>query len=107
MWLFDSVESLHKLNQDIIKLVKKIRNEFGRQCLIVESGSWPVQMRLALWSKAHVLFVSTLKDGLYLTCFEFIWTKYLSNDFANSAMVLSEFTGCSSQFAGFYEFNPF
>lgn len=64
-------------------------------------------MRLALWSKAHVLFVSTLKDGLYLTCFEYILVKYLCNEFENSAMVLSEFTGCNSQFCGFYDFNPF
>ena len=64
-------------------------------------------MRLALWSKAHVLFVSTLKDGLYLTCFEYILVKYLCNEFENSAMLLSELTGCNSQFAGFYDFNPF
>ena len=64
-------------------------------------------MRLALWSKAHVLFVSTLKDGLYLTCFEYIWVKQLCNEFQNSAMILSEFTGCASQFAGFYDFDPF
>ena len=64
-------------------------------------------MRLALWSKANVLFVSTLKDGLYLTCFEYIHVKHLCNDFKNSAMILSEFTGCSTQFAGFYDFNPF
>ena len=64
-------------------------------------------MRLALWSKAHVLFVSTLKDGLYLTCIEYILVKHLSNEFENSAMLLSEFTGSNSQFAGFYEFNPF
>lgn len=62
---------------------------------------------MALWSRANVLFVSTLKDGLYLTCFEYIFVKYLCNDFQNSAMILSEFTGCSSQFAGFYEFVPF
>ena len=64
-------------------------------------------MRLALWSKAHVLFVSTLKDGLYLTCIEYILVKHLRNEFENSAMLLSEFTGSNSQFAGFYEFNPF
>jgi len=107
MWLFEEVESLKALNNSVISLVNKIRNEFGRQCLIVESGNWTVQQRLALWSKANVLFVSTLKDGLYLTCFEYIFVKYLCNDFENSAMILSEFTGCNSQFAGFYDFNPF
>ena len=64
-------------------------------------------MRLALWSKAHVLFVSTLKDGLYLTCIEYIMVKHIKKEFNNSAMILSEFTGSNSQFAGFYEFNPF
>ena len=42
-----------------------------------------------------------------MTTFEYIWAKYISNDFKNSAMILSEFTGCNSQFAGFHEFNPF
>ena len=81
MLLTDSCESLKQLNTDIIKLVNQIRNEFGRKCLIVESGNWTIEMRLALWSKAHVLFVSTLKDGLYLTCFEYIFVKYLCRDF--------------------------
>lgn len=98
---------LKKLKDSIIKLTTKIRTEFGRQCLILESGNWTMHMRLALWSKAHVLFVSTLKDGLYLTCFEYIFVKHLCNEFENSAMILSEFTGCNSQFAGFYDFNPF
>lgn len=107
IWLFEYVQRLKKLNMTVCKLTNKIRNEFGRQCLIVESGNWTIAMRLALWSKAHVLFVSTLKDGLYLTCFEYIFVKYLCNEFENSAMILSEFTGCNSQFAGFYDFNPF
>ena len=73
----------------------------------MEQGNWTIQMRLALWSKAHVLFVSTLKDGLYLTCIEYIMAKHICNEFENSAMILSEFTGSNSQFAGFHEFNPF
>ena len=73
----------------------------------MDSGSWDINNRLALWSKANVLFVSTLKDGLYLTCFEYVLVKYLCNDFENSAMMLSEFTGSQTQFSGFYEFNPF
>ena len=47
----------------------------------MDSGSWDINNRLALWSKANVLFVSTLKDGLYLTCFEYVLVKYLCNDF--------------------------
>ena len=42
-----------------------------------------------------------------MTTFEYIFAKYVKNDFQNSAMILSEFTGCNSQFAGFHEFNPF
>ena len=107
MWLFDQVASLRALNQAVVKLVTKIREEFGRQCLIVEQTNWNIYLRLALWSKAHILFVSTLKDGLYLTCFEYLWVKHLCKDFENSAMILSEFTGNNTQFAGFFEFNPF
>lgn len=107
IWLTDQVESLKTLNQGIVKMVLKIREEFGRQCLIIEQTSFTIQMRLALWSKAHVLFVTTLKDGLYLTCIEYIMAKHICNDFENAAMILSEFTGSNSQFAGQYDFNPF
>jgi trehalose-6-phosphate synthase len=63
---------------------------------MVKAGNQTVDARLALWAKTHALFVSTLKDGLYLTCFEYIMVKHRLNDFENSALVLSEFTGCSS-----------
>ena len=63
---------------------------------MVKTSNFGIEARLALWSKTNVLFVSTLKDGLYLTTFEYIFVKYIKNDFKNSAMLLSEFTGCSS-----------
>ena len=95
------------LNNEICKLINLIHRDFGKECLMVKAGNQTIDARLALWSKTNILFVSTLKDGLYLTTFEYIWVKYLRNDFENSAMILSEFTGCDSQFAGFYDFNPF
>ena len=42
MWLFDQVESLKVLNKGIISLVQQIRDDFGRQCLIIESGNWTI-----------------------------------------------------------------
>ena len=103
----DCIPSLKILKDHVDTLVKQIHKEFGQQCLIVKTGNFSIEARLALWSKTQILFVSTLKDGLYLTTFEYIFTKYLKNDFKNSTMLISEFAGCNSQFAGFHEFNPF
>ena len=103
----DNVKALKELKQQVMDLVQSIQKEFGRKCLIVKTGNYGIEARLALWSRTDVLFVSTLKDGLYLTCFEYIYAKYIKKDFKNSALLLSEYTGCSSQFAGFHEFNPF
>ena len=105
--IVSDVKALRNLKIQVQELVQSIHKEFGRKCLIVKIGNYSIEARLALWSRTNVLFVSTLKDGLYLTCFEYIFAKYIKKDFKNSAMLLSEFTGCSSQFAGFHEFNPF
>ena len=63
---------------------------------MVKTSEFGIEARLALWSKTNVLFISTLKNGLYLTTFEYIYVKYIMNDFRTSAMLLSEFTGCNS-----------
>ena len=64
--------------------------------LKIDSKGVSIEGRLALWSKTNILFVSTLKDGLYLTTFEFLWVKKMTRGFKTSAMLLSEYTGCSS-----------
>ena len=105
--LSEHVPALKTLKEEVHKLISQIHKEFGKKCLIVKIANYSIEARMALWSKTDILFVSTLKDGLYLTCFEYIFTKHIKDDFKNSAMLLSEFTGCNSQFAGFHEFNPF
>ena len=94
--IVSDVKALRNLKTQVQELVQSIHKEFGRKCLIVKIGNYSIEARLALWSRTNVLFVSTLKDGLYLTCFEYIFAKYIKKDFKNSAMLLSEFTGCSS-----------
>ena len=81
VWLKEDVPALKALNEEIGKLITQIHREFGKETLMVKAGNQPIDARLALWSKTHILFVSTLKDGLYLTTFEYIWVKYLRNDF--------------------------
>ena len=107
LMLSEHVPALKVLKEEVHRLVSQIHKDFGKKCLIVKTANYSIEARMALWSKTNILFVSTLKDGLYLTCFEYIWAKYVKGDFKNSAMLLSEFTGCNSQFAGFHEFNPF
>lgn len=38
---------------------------------------------------------------------EFVTVKKILNDFHNSSMILSEFSGCSNAFSGFHSFNSF
>jgi len=38
---------------------------------------------------------------------EFVTVKKIINDFQNSSMILSEFSGCLNAFSGFHSFNSF
>ena len=63
--------------------------------------------RLALWSFSHVLLITSLRDGLTFSPFEFIYTKYYKERFNKASIVLSEFSGCARQLNGAYIVNPF
>lgn len=63
--------------------------------------------RLAVWSQSQILLIATLKDGLCLPPLEFVTVKKILNDFHNSSMILSEYSGCSNAFSGFHNFNSF
>ena len=98
---------MKQLQMDLKVLIKEIHDEFGLHSLVVSDQNPSLERRLTVWSQAQILLVSTLKDGLCLPPLEFATVKKLMGDLHNSSMILSEFSGCSSAFNGFHEFNPF
>jgi len=98
---------MKQLQMDLKVLIKEIHDEFGQHSLVVSDQNPSLERRLTVWSQAQILLVSTLKDGLCLPPLEFATVKKLMGDLQNSSMILSEFSGCSSAFNGFHEFNPF
>jgi trehalose-6-phosphate synthase len=97
---------MQQLDIEIKALIKEIQEEFGYHSLVVLDQNPSLERRLTIWSQAQILLVSTLKDGLCLPPLEFATVKKLTGEFENSGMILSEFSGCSSAFSGFHEFNP-
>lgn len=105
--IWEHVPALKQLNEDIKTAIKEIHDEFGQHSLVVLDQNPSLERRLTIWSQAQILLVSTLKDGLCLPPLEFASVKKSMGTFQSSGMVLSEFSGSSSSFNGFHEFNPF
>jgi len=106
-YLTDGIPLLRTLREEIIAIAEEIHQEFGSHSLVLMQGNPDLAKRLAVWSVSQILLVSTLKDGLSLPPLEFVTCKKLLNDFGSSGMVLSEFSGCSNAFSGFFRFNSF
>ena len=75
-----------------------------------------LEKRLALWSITDIFIISNLKDGLCMVIsvlnslkppLEYTVTKKFTNNFENSLMLISEFSGANRAFTGFLQFNPF
>mmetsp|Transcript_40690 Transcript_40690/g.39293 ORF Transcript_40690/g.39293 Transcript_40690/m.39293 type:complete len:107 (+) Transcript_40690:1776-2096(+) len=92
---------------EIKTIVEDLQTEFGTTCIVLQEDNPCLEKRLALWSLTNVLFIATLRDGLCVPPLEFVVCKKIINNFKDSLMLLSEFSGCNRAFSGFLSFNPF
>lgn len=97
---------MKELKQEIVKITQEIHKEFGVHCLQLQEGNPTLAKRLAIWAQSQILLISTLKDGLCIPPLEFVTVKKIRQDFQNSAMIISEYSGCSTAFTGFHVINP-
>ena len=61
-----------------------------------------------MWGVGHVLLVSSIREGLNLNPFEYIWAREHIGEGVKtgSVMILSQFSGCSRVFSGSIRVNP-
>jgi len=81
---------------------------FRRAMIGTDSKAAPLQDRLPVWGIGHVLMVSSIREGLNLNPFEYIWTREHNGEGkkSGSVMILSQFSGCSRVFSGALRVNP-
>mmetsp|Transcript_27073 Transcript_27073/g.72919 ORF Transcript_27073/g.72919 Transcript_27073/m.72919 type:complete len:1138 (+) Transcript_27073:380-3793(+) len=97
-------------SQELKELVKRINDkhgsdEFGPVVVYneVEGSGLPPQDRMAIWLACDVLLNTTVREGLNLDCFEFVYVKEESA----GVIVASEFGSTSSVLNGAIRTNPF
>jgi len=97
-------------SKEIAELVKRINDkhgsdEFGPVVVYneVQGSSLPPAERLATWLACDVLLNTTVREGLNLDCFEFVYVKEESA----GVIVASEFGSTSSVLNGAIRTNPF
>lgn len=86
---------IQKTQQEIQKVINEIHEEFGDGCLIYKVQNLTQEERLALWSFSQILLITSLRDGLTFSPFEFISTKAIQNKMQRSSIIISEFSGCA------------
>lgn len=92
---------------DIKTWVAKIHQDFGQDCLVFKYKNVCTEERFALWSACDVYLNTCLRDGLCLQPLEFVYIKKLTDKFANSCCILSEFQGNSRTVGGVLMTNPY
>ena len=108
-WGYDN-----KTNDEIRELVKKINTKFPNS-VRYEEGSVTNEKRLALFTVAEILLITSLRDGFCLAPFEFILAKEVrSRSTATQktqqslgTIILSEFAGCVSAMSSICRVNPY
>ena len=75
--------------------------------IIFKEENLSKEQRFALWSATDFLFITTLRDGQCIPPLEFVAVKHEENKFSQSAVILSEFSGCNRALGGILKINPF
>eukprot|EP00826_Nyctotherus_ovalis_P017110 TRINITY_DN1500_c0_g1_i3.p1 TRINITY_DN1500_c0_g1~~TRINITY_DN1500_c0_g1_i3.p1 ORF type:complete len:784 (-),score=250.70 TRINITY_DN1500_c0_g1_i3:158-2509(-) len=98
-------------SKEIKKLVAEFNIEF-KNSIIYSKGSVSNEKRLALFTAAEILLITSLRDGFCLLPFEFLLGKNaLQKDreggSSTGSVILSEFAGCASAMSSICRVNPY
>ena len=92
----------HEVDHSSLLLVQEINEIAGRELVQIEFKNISQAERLAYMEVSSGLIVSTIREGMNLLPFEFLYLK----KFKNSGVVLSEFAGSSNLLSSPYKVNP-
>ncbi|KAF1987772.1 glycosyltransferase family 20 protein [Aulographum hederae CBS 113979] len=86
---------------DIVTRIDSQHSTLAHQPLVFLRQDIPFSQYLALLSVANVLMVTSLREGMNLTCHEYICCQDgAASNKKHGPVILSEFTGCASIFGG-------
>lgn len=91
-----------QIDPSSLALAEEINKEVGLELIEIIHKNISHEERFAYMENSAGLIVSTIKDGMNLLPFEFLFL----NQFKNSGIVLSEFAGCSRTLSSPYKVNP-
>ena len=98
---------INKTKNEIEKIANDIIAEFGPECLILKYQTLCQDERCALFLKANVLIITSMRDGVSLLPFEFISMKKKQGSFHKSSIIMSEFSGVAKSMSGVNLINPY
>ena len=109
MIIRDNVKSEEKKpNLDNInKLTKEIKEEFGENVIDLRIMGLPYEERLALLASANCYVRTTKQESYSMSVYEFLILKKLYNKESESACIISELSGVNTSLANTIKVNPF
>ena len=75
--------------------------------MIIKYQTLSQEERCALFLKANVLVITSMRDGASLLPFEFISIKQKKAEFHKSSIIMSEFAGVAKSMSGVNLINPY
>ena len=111
------IDDLLSTVTEMVERINAKHSKNGNDVVKFEVRPVPLHERIALYSVAHIAVVTATRDGMNLAPYEYITCRQGPNDeeqgtadgFAlprQSALIISEFTGCSPSLSGALRVNP-
>ena len=92
---------------NINRLTKEIKKEFGKDVIDVETIEVPYVERLALLASANCYVRTTKQESYSMSVYEFLILKRLYKKEAESSCIISELSGVNTSLANTIKVNPF
>ena len=103
----DEIKGDTKVPESIEKIIKEIKDEFGKDVIDVKMMELPYVERLALLASANCYVRTTKQESYSMSVYEFLILKRLYHKELESACIISELSGVNTSLANTIKVNPF
>ena len=103
----DEIKGDTKVPESMGKIIKEIKDEFGKDVIDVKMMELPYVERLALLASANCYVRTTKQESYSMSVYEFLILKRLYHKELESACIISELSGVNTSLANTIKVNPF
>ena len=103
----DEIKGDTKVPESMEKIIKEIKDEFGKDVIDVKMMELPYVERLALLASANCYVRTTKQESYSMSVYEFLILKRLYHKELESACIISELSGVNTSLANTIKVNPF